>query len=100
MFGQARVNPEHAAEAILPVAYPPRVMALYEWPSYPLANQDASRGILASAANYGQGLKSVSNKPSEVNVGNMPVYFVRYQSASLKSPAQTRRVLSRTIPGG
>jgi len=52
----------------------------------------------ASAATYGRGLMSVSNKASEVNIHSMPVVIVVAQQAGTSFARYTPRIMSNTIP--
>lgn len=52
----------------------------------------------ASPASYGRGITNVSNKVSEHNIYNVPIYFVRNQLPAQSQAPQTRKIISRPLP--
>ena len=79
------------------VPYPDRGLT---WPMLsPASDVTLTRGF-ASVDSYGDGLRAVSNKPSEVNVLQLPIrYFVQRQYPSAIRDLNLPKLLSRNIPG-
>jgi hypothetical protein len=65
----------------------------------PAADVTLSHTNLAEADTYGRGVLSVSNKPSEVNILEIPIFFLQSQLGTAQFDAFTPKVLSQNIGG-
>lgn len=112
MLGQAErlgvLNPEtgHAAEAVLPVYKSPLdqfgASQNFEGPLViPWAFTRVARGVRANDIRREEdALMNVSNKPSEINIYQMPTILVSYQLPGTKSmvPQNNRLPLNMVAP--
>lgn len=108
MYGTDRTNSQDSA---LPPLDPigggsgrtstPAATAFYRRSvAWPWMVGEGPKGILASAATFGRGLLSVSSKPGECYIGNLPIFYAVWQSPVQTKALQTPRIISNLIPSG
>lgn len=99
MLGQSRVQVQDLQQTTLDPLARFGAQALYQLPySVPYAVATFVDG-LATVGNHGVGLLSASNKPSETNIQNGPIYFTTQQLPTLTLAPQQWRNISYPIPG-